>query len=78
MDNVANIILVMNPDNKIVMGIATPFGVVPMMVFNSLSELRSFAMGLLGYVEYFNPEKVLEIPLPFLRAFEEDNNAKTN
>ena len=57
----------------IMFGKETLFGIVLIEVFPSFEDLRRFAMGMLGYCDYFDPE----VPEVFLRAFnnEEDNNA---
>lgn len=64
----ANLILVRNPDNSVVLGVPFVWGIVPVFNFESIEQLRTFSFGLLGYCEYFSPH----IPDAFIRAFKED------
>lgn len=62
-----NMILLPDKEGNTLLGVITPLGVVPIATFSSFDELRRFAMGLLGYCEFFTPV----IPDVFLRAFSE-------
>ncbi len=64
-------VLITNPEGEIMIGIPSSIGLIPVMNFSSLEELRRFAMGILGYCEYFSPK----VPDVFLKAFtKEDTN----
>ena len=57
----------------IVIAEIVPGGRIPLIHFQSFSDLEKFAMGLLGWCEYFQPK----IPQVFVDAFkEEDRNAR--
>lgn len=65
-----NIVLIPNKRGSTLLGIATPLGILPITTFSSLEEVRNFAMGILGYAEYFSPK----VPEAYLRAFKEDDD----
>ena len=64
---VKNIVLLTDTRGNLILGAPTPIGVIPLMTFSSLDELKRFAMGILGYCEYFCPT----IPDVYLKAFGE-------
>lgn len=72
MAGTGEIILAHNKKGKILLGIISFMGIVPIKTFDSFQELRKFSMGILGYCEYFDPE----VPEVFTKAFdkEEDKN----
>lgn len=58
----------------IAIGVATPFGFMPVMSFPDMESLENFGMGIVGYCEH------LKIPIPqvFLDAFKEEDNGSGN
>ncbi len=69
----AEFIVICGKDGEILLGRATHFGIIPLVTFASIKELKRFSMGILGYCEYLEPK---EIPIPsvFAKAFEKEDN----
>ncbi len=69
-------VLMRGSNGRITLGLPSPFGILSLIDFASFEELRKFAMGILGYCEYYHPE----VPSVYLRAFEdkEETNGKGN
>lgn len=68
------LILIHNKESKeITLGKVSIFGVIEIETFPSIQVLKKFAMGILGYCLYYDPE----VPQVFLEAFEdkEEKNA---
>ncbi len=63
-------ILSTNKRGDIILGKLTLVGIVPVITFSSFEELRRFAMGVLGYCEFYCPE----VPDVFLEAFSGGEN----
>ena len=53
-----NMVLFRQPEGGVVIGVSTPIGTMPIMSFPDLESLERFAMGIVGYCQYF------KIPIP--------------
>jgi hypothetical protein len=69
-----NLRLTTDTNGVVTIATETPIGLLPLLYFSSLRETRKFAMGILGYCEYFDPE----VPDVFIRAFEKEGENGTD
>ena len=68
-------LVILPTDNgRFILGIPSVAGLSIIEVFSSLTELKSFAMGILGFCEHFSPE--IEIPQSFIDAFREEQDGR--
>lgn len=66
--NVGDVILDRCDCGGIIIAEIVPGGTIPLIHFQNFSELRTFAMGLLGWCEYFQPK----VPQVFINAWDKE------